>query len=78
MAEYIHISQVREALKKDHRPFRVSFWTRKGAIVDMQNCISLRYDVRHGTRLIKNVVSREKRTIYDCCIFMFNDLKVFI
>lgn len=78
MADYLHLSQLQKILKHHHAPMTLQVWTKSGAIMTLKNCISLRNDFKKGTRLVKMLDSGEKRMIYDCCIFTYNDLKIFL
>lgn len=49
-----------------------------GSILELRNCISLRYNFYGGWRNVKILSSGECRKICDCCIFRVNDLEVFL
>ena len=49
-----------------------------GSILELRNCISLRYSFYGGWRNVKILSSGECRKIRDCCIFRVNDCEVFL
>lgn len=59
-------------------PVDISVWKSDGTILELRNCISLRYNFYGGWRNVKLLSSGEYRKIRDCCIFKVNDLEVFL
>ena len=59
-------------------PVDISVWKSDGSILELRNCISLRYSFYGGWRNVKILSSGECRKIRDCCIFEVNGLTVFL
>lgn len=59
-------------------PVDIDVWKKDGSIMELRNCISLRYDFYGGWRNVKLLNSGEIRHVRDCCIFRINDLEVFL
>ena len=59
-------------------PVDLKVWKRSGEILELKNCVSLRFDFYKGTRHIKLLDSRQIRQIRDACIFSINGLEVFL
>lgn len=49
-------------------PVDISVWKSDGSILELHNCISLRYNFYGGWRNVKLLASGECRKIRDCCI----------
>ena len=77
MARSIHISTARSMLNSGD-PVDISVWKSDGSILELRNCISLRYNFYGGWRNVKLLASGECRKIRDCCIFRVNDCEVFL
>lgn len=77
MARFIHISTARTMLNSGD-PVDISVWKSDGSILELRNCISLRYNFYGGWRNVKILSSGECRKIRDCCIFRVNDCEVFL
>lgn len=77
MAQSIHISTARTMLNSGD-PVDISVWKSDGSILELHNCISLRYNFYGGWRNVKIISSGECRKIRDCCIFRVNDLEIFL
>ena len=77
MARSIHITTARTMLNSVD-PVDISVWKANGEILELRNCISLRYNFYGGWRNVKILSSGECRKIRDCCIFRVNDLEVFL
>lgn len=73
----IHINTMREMLQHPE-PVELTIVTAKGEIQHYQNCISLRYNFRTGTRTIKLLTSGQIRQVRDVCIFQINGMEVFL
>ena len=73
----IHINTMREMLQHPE-PVDISLFTAKGAVQHYNNCISLRYNFRAGTRTIKLLTSGQIRQVRDVCIFQINGMEVFL
>lgn len=58
-------------------PVDISVWKSDGSILELRNCISLRYNFYGGWRNVKLLTSGECRRVRDCCIFRVNDCEVF-
>ncbi len=59
-------------------PVDISVWKSDGSILELRNCISLRYNFYGGWRNVKLLSSGECHKIRNCCIFKVNDLEVFL
>lgn len=59
-------------------PVDISVWKSDGTILELKNCISLRYNFYGGWRNVKLLNSGELRKIRDVCIFRVNNLEVFL
>lgn len=77
MSRSIHISTARHILNSGD-PIDLHVWKSDGSILELRNCISLRYNFYGGWRNVKLLASGECRKIRDCCIFRVNDLEVFL
>ncbi len=77
MAMAVHISTARMMLSSGD-PVDLSVWKADGSIMELRNCVSLRYSFYGGWRNIKLLSSGEKRRIRDCCIFRINDCEVYM
>lgn len=77
MARSIHISTARQMLNSGD-PVDIAVWKSDGSILELKNCISLRYNFYGGWRNMKLLTSRECRRVRDVCIFRVNDLEVFL
>ena len=77
MARSIHITTARTMLNSGD-PVDISVWKANGSILELRNCISLRYDFYAGTRNINLLTSGQIRKIRDCCIHRVNNLEVFL
>ena len=53
-------------------------WTKSGEIQEWQNCVPLRYNFYKGTRQIKLLNSGQIRQARLACVFMVNDMEVFL
>lgn len=77
MAKSIHISTARHILNSGD-PVDLLVWKSDGSILQLNNCISLRYDYYGGWRNVKLLTSGELRRIRDVCIFAVNGLEIFL
>ena len=77
MSKAIHITTARTMLNSGDQ-VDISVWKANGSILELRNCISLRYNFYGGWRNVKLLSSDECRKIRDCCIFRVNDLEVFL
>ncbi len=77
MAKSIHISTARHILNSGD-PVDLQVWKSDGSILQLNNCISLRYDYYGGWRNVKLLTSGEIRKIRDVCIFAVNGLEIFL
>lgn len=77
MSKSIHISTARHILNSGD-PVDISVWKSDGSILQLNNCISLRYDYYGGWRNVKLLTSGEIRKIRDVCIFAVQGLEVFL
>lgn len=73
----IHVSQAR-AIMDSGEPFSVGVWTSRGEAQFHENVVSLRYDVRSGTRNLKFLSSGQIRRIRDVLIFEINSIEVYV
>ena len=73
----IHISQARRIMQLPSA-FSLTFLTKDGSEVRMAQAVSLKWDMRTGTRTIKSIKSGEIRRIRDSLILEINDIPVFI
>lgn len=77
MARSIHISTARQMLNSGD-PVDISAWKSDGSILELRNCVSLRYDFYGGWRNVKLLGSGQCRRLRDACIFRVNGLEVFL
>lgn len=77
MENKVHISTMRKMLDAPD-PVTLCIWTKSGEIQTWKNCVSLRADLRTGTRNIKMLDSSQIRKVRDVCIFRINGLEVFL
>lgn len=73
----IHITTARTMLNSGD-PVDISVWKSDGTILELKNCIFLRYNFYGGWRNVKLLNSGELRKIRDVCIFRINNLEVFL
>lgn len=73
----IHLSTARKMLDSPD-PVNLKVLTSKGEILELNNCVSLRFDFYKGTRRMKLLDSRQIRQIRDVCIIAINDMEVFL
>lgn len=77
MAGSIHITTARKLLDSGD-PIDLKVWSKDGRVLELNNCVGLRYDFRAGTRQVKLLSSRQIRTIRDVCIFEINGMTVYL
>ena len=77
MANSIHISTLRKMLKAGD-PVDLKLWTKSGEIQEWRNCILLRYNFYKGTQQFKLLNSGQIRQARLACVFMVNDMEVFL
>ena len=77
MANAIHISQARKILSSG-KPCSLRVLDRKGQVLELHNCVGLKYDFYEGVRRIKLLESRQIRQIRDCLILEINDYGVYL
>ena len=73
----VHLSTARKMLESPD-PVNLKVWTKAGEILELRNCVSLRFDFYKGTRRVKLLDSRQIRQIRDTLIFSINDMEVFL
>lgn len=73
----VHINTARAMLAAGD-PVDLKVWKADGSILELKNCVSLRYSWYGGWRNIKILASGQMRRIRDCCIFSINGLEVFL
>ena len=71
----MHLNQARQILNSKER-CKLSIWTKKGEI-QTSDCVSLKSN-SNGTRNVKLAASGQIRKVRDVCIFMINDIEVYI
>lgn len=76
MAKPIHISTALHILNSGDSVILL-VWKSDGSILQLHNCISLRYNYYGGWRNVKFLTSGEIRRIRDICIFAVHGLEVF-
>ena len=77
MANAIHLSQARKILSSG-KPCSLRVLDRKGQVLELHNCVGLKYDFYEGVRRIKLLESRQIRQIRDCLILEINDYGVYL
>ena len=77
MANSIHISTLRKMLKAGD-PVDLKLWTKSGEIQEWRNRIPLRYNFYKGTQQFKLLNSGQIRQARLACVFMVNDMEVFL
>lgn len=77
MSKSIHISTARHILNSGD-PIDLLVWKSDGSILELRNCISLRYNFYGGWKNVKILSSGECRKIRDALIFRVNDCDVFL
>lgn len=73
----IHISTLRKMLKAGD-PVDLKLWTKSGEIQGWRNCVPLRYNFYKGTQQFKLLNSGQIRQARLACVFMVNDMEVFL
>ena len=59
-------------------PVDLKVWAKDGRVLELCNCIGLRYNFRSGTRQVKLLTSRQIRTIRDVLMFEINGLTIYL
>ncbi len=59
-------------------PVDLKLWTKSGEIQEWKNCIPLRYIFYKGTQQFKLLNSGQIRQARLACVFMVNDMEVFL
>ena len=77
MAQAIHITTARKLIDSGV-PVDIKVWAKDGRVIELRNCVGLRYNFRQGTRQVKILASRQIRTIRDVCIFEINNMTVYL
>jgi hypothetical protein len=77
MAQAIHITTARKLIDSGD-PVDIKVWAKDGRVIELRNCVGLRYNFRQGTRQVKILASRQIRTIRDVCIFEINNMTVYL
>lgn len=77
MAQRVHITTVREMLKRPD-PVDLVVLKKDGSIVQLNNCVGLRYDMYSGCRRVKLLNSGQIRMIRDILIMSINGMQVFL
>lgn len=75
--KFIHISNARRILDA-RQPVDISIWKADGSIIELKNCVSLRYSYYGGWRNMKLLSSGQIRRVRDVCIFRINGMEVYI
>ena len=77
MAQRIHISTMREMLKRPD-PVDLIVLAKDGRVLHRDNCVGLKFDLYKGTRRIKMLSSGQIRTVRDILILSINGCEVMI
>lgn len=77
MAQRIHISTMREMLKRPD-PVDLIVLAKDGRVLHLNNCVGLKFDLYKGTRRIKILSSGQIRTVRDILILSINGCEVMI
>ena len=77
MAKAIHITTACKMIDAGD-PVDLKVWSKDGRVLELRNCIGLRYDFRSGTRRVKLLASRQIRTIRDVLMFEINGLTIYL
>lgn len=77
MAKAVHITTARKMIDSGD-PVDLKVWAKDGRVLELQNCIGLRYNFRSGTRQVKLLTSRQIRTIRDVLMFEINGLTIYL
>lgn len=72
-----HISEARRIIDSG-QTVNLKVWKKDGSVMELKECVGMRYNFRQGTRQIKVLASRQIRTIRDVFIFELNGKKVYI
>lgn len=75
--KYIHVSTMADMLMKPE-PVDLVVLTKDGRLLEMNNCIGLKFDKYKGTRRIKMLSSGEIRCIRDILIMYINGMEVML
>lgn len=75
MARYIHISTVCDMLMKPD-PVDLVVLKKNGEVMNLKNCVGLKFDKYKGTRRVKLLDSGQVRMIRDCLILSVNGTDV--
>ena len=77
MAKAVHITTARKMIDTGD-PVDLKVWAKDGRVLELHNCIGLRYNFRSGTRQVKLLTSRQIRTIRDVLMFEINGLTIYL
>lgn len=73
----VHLSTARRIMEQD-KPFSIKFLTADARVVEIESAVSLKWDLRTGTRTIKAIPSGQIRRIRDSLILEINSLTVYL
>ena len=77
MSKPIHISTMADMLMKPD-PVDLVVMTKDGRVLNINNCIGLKFDKYKGTRRVKQLDSGQIRTIRDILILKINGCEVML
>ena len=77
MARSIHISTACDMLMKPE-PLDLVVLKKSGEVMNLNNCVGLKFDKYKGTRRVKLLDSGQIRMIRDCLILSINGMDVFL
>ena len=75
--KYVHVSTMADMLMKPE-PVDLVVLTKDGRLLEMNNCIGLKFDKYTGIRRVKLLTSGEIRAIRDILIMKINGCEVMI
>lgn len=73
----LHLSTVRQMLRAPE-PVNIKCWKKDGSIMELKQCIPLRYRFYEGTQQFKILASRQIRKVRIALIFEINGIEVFM
>ena len=73
----LHLSSARKIMQQD-KAFSIVFLTAEAKKIRIENAVSLKWDLRTGTRTLKAIPSGQIRRIRDSLILEINDTPVYL
>lgn len=77
MTSSIHLTEARKIMQRPES-FSLTVLASDGRVIEIKECVSLKWDFRTGTRTLKLIPSGQIRRIRDTLIIGLNSLTVYL